>query len=309
MLGNTPPERVRMIGLGVAALWLAISVIGVAVLGVRGSWYAITVATLLPMMLILLATYLAAAAIRLRSEAGDLRQELDKMRAEAARRRTGAPDAAVPAADDAGPEPVSEPQPPAAPGAAAVPQFASSRNRSGPAGEGAEPQAELDLDPMPVPPLQIPVPDLIRALNFPESAEDTEGFRALRLALQDYQTGQLIQAAQDVLTLLSEDGIFMEDLKPDRARPELWRRFARGERGGQIGTVGGIRDRSSLALTATRMREDTVFRDAAHHFLRRFDRLLAHSEAEIDDEMMVLLTDTRTARAFMLVGRVSGMFD
>lgn len=152
------------------------------------------------------------------------------------------------------------------------------------------------------------VPDFIRALNFPENAEDKEGFRALRRALQDRQTAQLVQASQDVLTMLSHDGIYMDDLRPDRARPEIWRKFAQGERGRAIAGLGGIRDRSCLALAAGRMRQDAVFRDAVHHFLRRFDKTFASFEPNASDQDIAMLSDTRTARAFMLLGRVTGTF-
>jgi len=151
--------------------------------------------------------------------------------------------------------------------------------------------------------------DFIRALNFPESPEDKEGFRALRMALEDRSVAKLIRAAQDVLTLLSQEGIYMDDLKPEMARPDVWRRFAAGERGRTIAALGGIRDRSSLALTAARMREDTIFRDAAHHFLRTFDRTFAAFERNASDADLADLADTRTARAFMLFGRVAGVFD
>jgi len=151
--------------------------------------------------------------------------------------------------------------------------------------------------------------DFIRALQFPENGEDREGFRTLRLALEDRSTAKLIRAAQDVLTLLSQQGIYMDDLRPDMARPELWRRFAAGERGRTIAALGGVRDRSSLALTAARMREDAVFRDAAHHFLRSFDKTFAAFEPNATDEDVSQLADTRTARAFMLFGRVTGTFD
>ena len=151
--------------------------------------------------------------------------------------------------------------------------------------------------------------DFIRALNFPETAEDTEGFSALRKALKDRNASQLVQASQDVLTLLSQDGIYMDDLRPDRARPEIWRQFAQGARGRPIAALGGIRDRSSLALTSARMKQDPIFRDAAHHFLRRFDCAFAAFEAEASDADISALTDTRTVRAFMLLGRVAGTFD
>ncbi|UOA28128.1 hypothetical protein [Pseudosulfitobacter sp. DSM 107133] len=155
----------------------------------------------------------------------------------------------------------------------------------------------------------LPREDFIRALNFPETAEDAEGFSALRRALKDRPTAQMIQAAQDILTLLSQDGIYMDDLRPDRARPEIWRSFAQGARGRSVAALGGVRDRSSLALTAGRMKQDPIFRDAAHHFLRRFDRSFAAFEAEADDADISALADTRTARAFMLLGRVAGTFD
>lgn len=155
----------------------------------------------------------------------------------------------------------------------------------------------------------VSVSDFIQALNFPDSPEDRDGFRALRRALEDRTMAKLIRAAQDVLTLLAQDGIYMDDLKPDRAKPELWRRFASGERGKGIAALGGVRDRSSLALTAGRMRQDTIFRDAAHHFLRQFDRTFQEFEKNCGDQEVAEFAETRTARAFMLLGRVTGTFD
>lgn len=153
------------------------------------------------------------------------------------------------------------------------------------------------------------VADFIRAMNFPEGPDDKEGFRALRMALEDRSAARLVRAAQDVLTLLSQEGIYMDDLRPERARPELWRKFAAGERGRPIAGLGGIRDRSSLALTAARMRGDAVFRDAGHHFMRTFDKVFQEVEPHATDADLAELGNTRTARAFMLFGRVTGTFD
>jgi hypothetical protein len=155
----------------------------------------------------------------------------------------------------------------------------------------------------------ISVADFIKALDFPENEHDKEGFRTLRRALEDRATERLIRASQDVLTLLSQDGIYMDDLRPDRSRPEVWRRFATGERGRPIAALGGIHDRSSLVLAAGRMRKDPVFRDAVHHFLRHFDRTFMEFEKNASDAEIADLSDTRTARAFMLLGRVTGTFD
>ena len=108
--------------------------------------------------------------------------------------------------------------------------------------------------------------DFIRALNFPETPEDTIGFVVMNPALKDHLTSQMIQAAQDILTLLSQDGIYMDDLRPD-----VWQQFANGKRGRSIAALGEIHDRSSLALSNGRIKQDPVFRDTTHHFLRVFD--------------------------------------
>ena len=99
----------------------------------------------------------------------------------------------------------------------------------------------------------VSVANIRRALSFPNNAEDRDGFRALRWALENRQVAKLIRAAQDVLTLLSQDGIYMKDLMPDRARPKIWRKFAQGERRREIASLGGNRDSSTIALTGARM--------------------------------------------------------
>lgn len=215
-----------------------------------------------------------------------------------------------------GPPPVATPAA-VAPAALATPQFTSQPTpRPAPPPPAVirplEEQPSLALGPEPgteADPAPLDRPDLIRALNFPENDQDAAGFAALRRALRDRRARQLIQAAQDVLTLLSQDGIYTDDLRPDRARPEIWRRFAQGERGRSVAQLGGIHDRSCLGLTVKRMREDTIFRDTAHHFLRLFDRSLTAFEPEASDEEIAALAETRTARAFMLLGRVTGAFD
>jgi len=155
----------------------------------------------------------------------------------------------------------------------------------------------------------ISVEEFTRALNFPENEKDRAGFAALRKALRDPTISGLVHSAQDVLTLLSEDGIYMDDLSPEPARPAVWRRFGQGARGEEVAGMGAVKDRSCLALTAGRMRADPIFRDAAHHFLRKFDQTFsAFSETASDTEILAV-TETRTARAFMLLGKVSGTFD
>ena len=157
--------------------------------------------------------------------------------------------------------------------------------------------------------MPITVAEFIKALNFPENAEDKEGFRVLRRAFEERELGKLLQASQDVLTLLSQDGIYMDDLNPDKPLPTVWRRFAAGQRGLTVSALGGIRDRSALTLAKTRLKNDPVFRDAVHHFIRKFDQILIEFEPTAEDAELLEMSLARTARAFMLLGRVAGSFD
>ena len=155
----------------------------------------------------------------------------------------------------------------------------------------------------------ITVAEFIKALNFPENADDKEGFRVLRRAFEERELGKMLQASQDVLTLLSQNGIYMDDLKPNEPLPSAWRHFASGHRGIIVSELGGIQDRSTLTRTKTRLRNDPIFRDATHHFLRKFDQILIAFEPMAEDTELLEMSTTRTGRAFMLLGQVAGSFD
>ncbi len=152
------------------------------------------------------------------------------------------------------------------------------------------------------------LPDLIRALHFPETPDDMAGFRALQRALRHHKAGQVVQAAQDMLTLLSQDGLYMDDIDPDSLDPAIWRRIAAGERQAAPALTAAS-DETALRACAERMRTNTVYRDTAQHFLRRFDQMLADMVPDISDEAIEALSATRSARAFLLVGRAAGVFE
>lgn len=150
---------------------------------------------------------------------------------------------------------------------------------------------------------------LLTALNFPNDERDQAGFRALRRAGRDHQIAELLRASEDVLNLLSQDGIYVDDLDPLKTEAALWRRFSDGERGAELAGLAGIDDTSAITLTKGRMRSDPVMRDAALHFMRRFDTVLKLVAAEDVDAMLDRLADSRTGRCFMLLGSVTGSFE
>ncbi len=150
--------------------------------------------------------------------------------------------------------------------------------------------------------------EMIHALNFPTDEKDKDGFRALRIAMRHRNTSQCIRAAEDIMNLMAQDGIYTDDLTPEIAPAALWRKFSEGARGEEVAAIGGIHDVTSIALIRGRMRSDQIFRDAALHFQRRFDIVLGEFCKQGTDAHIEALANTRTARTFMLLGRVSGMF-
>lgn len=203
------------------------------------------------------------------------------------------------------------------PGSTAASASSSQRGKSGAQlrssdrrAAASDVQPRLELGPLPADearPLDLSL--VAQALNFPDSPDDHAGVRALRLALENHAMAKMIRAAQDVLTLLSQDSIYIDDLVSAVAPASIWRLFASGERGAQIAQLKQTGGPEILSQVAVRMRADTIFRDAAHHFLRQFDRTLTRYEQLAEDDDLLALARSRTARAFLLIGRVTGTFD
>lgn len=169
----------------------------------------------------------------------------------------------------------------------------------------AAPQAE----PVPEAEPELPWEDVVRAFDFPRDAEDAEGFRALKAALRRRSLAQMLQAAEDVLTILSQEGVFTDDFAPLPVDVAAWRRFLEGGRGEIVAAVGGVKEPAALETAGRLMKEDTVFRDTALFFLRRFDVALQEIAVQAEDGQIAALADTRSGRAFQLMARASGAFD
>jgi len=152
------------------------------------------------------------------------------------------------------------------------------------------------------------VQDLIDALNFPKDETDTEGFRKLRIGLSDTENGDLLRASQDVQTLLSQDGIYMDDLAHEQSKPEIWRRYSKGERGIVISSLGIIDDHELISKIVERLKNNEIFRDSSYHFLRHFDSSLQNFCKKANDEEISRFSNTRTARAFKLLGTATDRF-
>ncbi len=176
-----------------------------------------------------------------------------------------------------------------------------------------EPQAEQEQLPLvstqPQSAIGPTIADIIRAANFPNNDNDFETVNAIKQALKNRNMAQLLQAAEDILNLLAQDGIYMDDLHVAPLSAAQWRGFATGKRGADVASVGAIHDQAALTKTRARSRKDQVYRDTALHFQRKFDVILGDFARHATDTEILALANTRTGRAFMLMARVSGTFD
>lgn len=314
-LARLRQDRALAVGVAVAVLWLLL-VIGFAIFGPdadapRTGWERVgtLAAVLTPLALIALAVGAARSLAALRAEAEELRAMLGAMRGEGA-----APAEAQPLTAErdivmrpATPRP-SAPRPAATPRPADVRRPAAAPLQRAPAGRAAEPpQPSLDLGgPAPV---AVDTDDLIRALNFPDGPDDVVAIQSLRAALRDPDTARLIRASQDMVMLLAEHGLYMDDRPPAPDRPDLWRRLARGERGAALAGITTPSPADVMEPLAAALRSDEVFRDAAHHFLRHWDRMLSRELPDLDDPRVTALADTRSGRAFTLLAEAAGTLE
>ncbi|MFN3274577.1 MAG: hypothetical protein ACK41U_07885 [Paracoccus sp. (in: a-proteobacteria)] len=301
-------DALTTVGLALTGAWalllLLFWVVAPGSDGARGGVTHLVVAmgVVLPVVLVWLAVSMARSIALLRAEAEDLRRRLDRMR----KALPGGAD------DDAEDEPADD-APEHAPAlrdrteaAAPRPLPPTAPPPARPRTPGDQRQAALRFDA----PGSVPVDaaTLVRALNFPDGPDDHDAIEALRAALKDHENSRVLRAAQDVVTLLAGRDIYMDMLPPSPAPAAVWRRFADGQRGSAVAALGGIDDDATLDVVAEMLRQDEIFRDTAHHFLRHFDGLLTRLVPELDDTQIAVLADSRSARAFMVLGRLAGSF-
>ena len=286
--------RLLLIGAGASVAWLLLAALfaALAPAGEGGaSWLVWLTGLVLPLALIWLAVWSARSLSLLRDEAAELRAVLEQMQGQAAQDQPAQ-------GPDAPPATAAEPRAPRS-----APPAQGRAPAARPGGDGR--QASLQLDSPAAP--ELTAPELFFALNFPDGPDDREAIRCLRLALADPALARLIRAAQDVVTLLAGQGVYMDELRIPESDPELWRRFAEGARGDGVAGLAVIEDEAALQTAGHMLRNDEVFRDVAHHFLRHFDRLLGRKAQVEDPQVLAVLTETRSGRAFTLLAQATGM--
>ena len=149
---------------------------------------------------------------------------------------------------------------------------------------------------------------ILRALHFPKDKTDSEGFKALSLIRKDIRMNALLTASEDFLTLLAQDGIYLDDLEIDPPPVESWIEFTKNNRNNLVKKLNCLKIDQFISQLESRMRSDIVFRDANLVLLRRFDQFLREKLKNANDAQIFYLASTRTGRAFMIAGQISKAF-
>ena len=246
---------------------------------------------------------LAQAIAGLRAEADDLHDRLAGMAGPGGPRAAPPRPAVGPATAPAGS--ASEPARPAMPMPAPKPAAAPVPTRPAAAATDSR-QTALRFEATESE--AVAMDDLIRALDFPDGPDDAEGIAALRRALRDHDAARVLRSAQDVVTLLAQGDVYMDDVTPGATDLALWRRFGEGVRGAGVVGMAVVDDPDAIERVTAMIRGDEIFRDAAHHFLRHFDLALVRWLPQMSNDDISALAGTRSALAFLLLGRVTGLF-
>ncbi len=169
----------------------------------------------------------------------------------------------------------------------------------------------LPLDPPPVD--ARPALDwnaLTTAMEFPDSENDRTTIEALYKVLPDPMAARLMQSAEDVLSVLAGQAIYMDELKAAATTEEDWANYLDGARGEEASAIGSVTDEKALDGARARLKRDGVFRDAALHFLLRYDAIAKRARTETgDDAHAPRMARTRTGKAYALLARALDRFD
>ena len=101
----------------------------------------------------------------------------------------------------------------------------------------------------------------------------------------------------------------MDDLIVEPSQPTVLRNFSKGHRGPTVQSLWVIENDETVFLISKKLSDDEIFRDTVNHFLRHFDSSLNELCKKASDSELLRFSDTRTARAFKLLGTASGRFN
>lgn len=169
----------------------------------------------------------------------------------------------------------------------------------------ADEAVSADPDPAPQAEAALSLHTVIRALSFANDDDDTEGFEAVDQAMDDERIAGILDASQRVLHRLAEIDIFMDNLTPDIATPEVWRLHAANAGDNEISMLGGIAETHVFEQVTRLLEQDPEFREQATLMMRRLNENMLHIIGAADDDQILQFARSRTVLAFILLGNVA----
>ena len=149
---------------------------------------------------------------------------------------------------------------------------------------------------------------LLKALNFPNDVNDEIGFKALKLAKKHKKTKELLLSAEDVMTLFSKKGVYLDDHKFSPLNNKNWVEFLSDENINQKKLLVCLGHEKLIEILNKEDINDTIFRDTMLTFLRRFDQFIRHRYLSAHEDQLSQLAFTRSGKAFILIGKLYKIF-
>ena len=149
---------------------------------------------------------------------------------------------------------------------------------------------------------------LLKSLNFPKDINDQLGFKALKIAKKHKQTKELLLSAEDVMTLLSKKGVYLDDHNFSPLDDKSWIEFILDENLSQKKSLVCLGHERLIEMLSKENIKDTIFRDTMLTFLRRFDQFLRLRYQSALEDQLSQLALTRSGKAFILIGKLYKIF-
>ena len=149
---------------------------------------------------------------------------------------------------------------------------------------------------------------ILKALHFPNDEHDLMGFSALKIARKNNTFSELLQDSEDFMNLIAQDAIYLDDLKIEPPPVEAWLSFISTNQNPNRRRLNCVGIDRQIKRLKSRIKTDTIFRDTSLMLMRRFDVLLRDHLKLANDDQIFKIAETRTGKAFLIVGKLSDSF-
>lgn len=145
--------------------------------------------------------------------------------------------------------------------------------------------------------------EFLIALHFPKTAEDERGFGVMEQAYGFEPMVRPLDAAKELLTVLSHMKLYLEDLPDFRVGAAFWGKLIAGQ---EPPLSGAEIDADIVARLSSHLKEDSELTRKAEAFHAAFRELLIEVADELTPKTLESLDQTRSGRAYLLIKAANG---